>query len=134
MNDLFVLSQPSVESFFLEDVGLWLDQHDIRYVPDARFNGRSGFEHKFDFVIPKSRNSPERLVNSINNPKKDTAQTAAFSWMDTKESRPESSQAFFILNDREHKVPKSVNQALNNYGITPILWSERNEYLDRLAA
>ena len=54
VNDLFVLSKPSVESFFLEDVNVWMDANDIRYVPNAIFKGRSGFEHKFDFVIPRS--------------------------------------------------------------------------------
>ena len=134
VNDLFVLSQLSVESFFLEDVTIWLDSHDVRYVPNAKFQGLSGFEHKFDFVIPKSKHSPERLINTINNPKKGTAQNAAFSWMDTKDSRPENSQAFFLLNDTETKVSPSVNQALKNYGITPVPWSHRENFTERLAA
>jgi len=132
VNDLFVLSQPSVESFFLEDVTIWMDSHDIRYVPNAKFQGLSGFEHKFDFVIPKSRTSPERLINTINNPKKDTAQNAAFSWMDTKDSRQENSQAFFFLNDNENTISPTVFQALENYAITPVPWSHREDYSDRL--
>lgn len=134
VNDLFVLSQPSVESFFLEDVALWMDKNDIRYVPGAKFHGRSGFEHKFDFVIPKSKNSPERLINTINVPKKDSAQNAAFSWLDTRGSRPENSQAFFFLNDNDNRVPESVMQALLNYEITPILWSARENFVEQLAA
>ena len=134
VNDLFVLSQPSVESFFLEDVALWLDSHDIRYVPSAKFQGRSGFEHKFDFVIPKSKLRPERLLNTINNPKKDAAQNAAFAWMDTKESRPDNSQAFFFLNDSEVSIPSTVTQALENYDITPVPWSHKEEFIEQLAA
>jgi len=134
VNDLFVLSQPSIESFFLEDVGLWLDAHDIRYVPNPRFPGRSGFEHKFDFVIPKSRRSPERLISAINNPRKESAQNAAFAWMDTKDSRPDNSQAFFFLNDAETQISPSVTHALESYAITPVPWSNKEEFIEQLAA
>ncbi len=134
VNDLFVLSRPNVESFFLEDVGIWLDNNDIRYVPDATFKGRSGFEHKFDFVIPKSKRSPERFINAINNPRKDTAQAAAFSWMDTKDARQEGSEAFFILNDQERNVSDDIHHAFENYGITPILWSNKDPFTSRLAS
>jgi hypothetical protein len=134
VNDLFVLSKPSIESFFLEDVNVWLDSNDIRYVPDATFKGRSGFEHKFDFVIPRSKKGPERFINTINNPRKDTAQSAAFSWVDTKDFRMDGSEAFFVLNDDDKQVPDDIHQALTNYGITPVLWSHRDEFVEHLAA
>ncbi len=49
-----------VLSLFYEDVVTWLDLHEIRYTPKVKFTGKSGFDHLFDFVIPKSRSSPER--------------------------------------------------------------------------
>lgn len=134
VNDLFVLSKPNIETFFLDDVNIWLDDNDIRYVPATTFIGRSGFEHKFDFVIPKSKKAPERLINTINNPRKDTVQTAAFHWIDTKEVRQEGSKAFFILNDNQKIVSDDIKHAFNSYGITPILWSDREEYMPKLVA
>ncbi len=32
----------------------WLDVHDVRYTPKVKFTGKTGFDHLFDFVIPKS--------------------------------------------------------------------------------
>ena len=39
VNDLFYVARANVQNFFSEDVGLWLDENDVRYVPDATFAG-----------------------------------------------------------------------------------------------
>ncbi len=134
VNDLFYVTRTNVESFFFEDVALWLDKADVRYTPRASFTGHSRFNHQFDFVIPKSRHEPERILRVINNPNKDNAKNAAFAWLDTKDVRPADSLAFAVLNDREHKVTNAIEDALKNYDITPILWSKRENFRDRLAA
>lgn len=65
VNDLFVLSSPSVRSFFLEDVQAWLDLSEVRYSPHVKFTGKTGFDHQFDFLIQKSNAYAERFVRSI---------------------------------------------------------------------
>lgn len=93
VNDLFYLAKPVVESLFYEDVVAWLDANDIRYTPKAKFTGKSGYDHLFDFVVPKSRKQPERIVQAINRPTRDTAESFAFAWVDTREVRPPESRA-----------------------------------------
>ena len=134
VNDLFYLATPIVTSLFLEDVTNWLDFNDIRYTPKIKFTGKSGYDHLFDFVIPASKKQPERILQAINQPKRETAQAVAFSWIDTKEVRPPYSQAYAILNDSEHSPSGSVIDALKNYDVLPILWSRREEYKQDLAA
>jgi hypothetical protein len=134
VNDLFYVARANVESFFFEDVALWLDDADVRYTSRVNFVGRSHYNHQFDFVVPKSRRAPERILRVINNPNKDAAQSAAFAWLDTKEVRPSDSQAFAILNDRDRQIGDAVQNALRSYGITPISWSKREEFGERLAA
>jgi hypothetical protein len=134
VNDLFYLAAPVVTSLFLEDVALWLDLHEIRYTPKVKFTGRSGYDHLFDFVIPKSRKAPERILQTINRPSRDTAQAIAFSWVDTKEVRPADSQAFAFLNDSEQTPSSAVLDALHNYEVRPVLWSERETLREELAA
>jgi hypothetical protein len=134
VNDLFYVARANVESFFFEDVALWLDDADVRYTSRVNFVGRSHYNHQFDFVVPKSRRAPERILRVINNPNKDTAQSTAFAWLDTKEVRPSDSQAFAILNDRDRHVGDAVQDALRSYDITPIAWSQREEFRERLAA
>ncbi|RLB92259.1 MAG: hypothetical protein DRH50_10010 [Deltaproteobacteria bacterium] len=134
VNDMFYLAVPMVASLFYEDVVSWLDLHDIRYTPKVKFTGKTGYDHLFDFVIPKSRRQPERILQAINRPNRDTAQAVAFSWIDTKEVRPADSKAFALLNDSEQSVSTAVLDALRNYDVTPVPWSKREEVREELAA
>lgn len=134
VNDMFYLAMPMVASIFYEDVVAWLDMHDVRYTPNVKFTGKSGYDHVFDFVIPKSRRQPERIIKAINRPNRDTAQVVAFSWIDTKEVRSPDSKAFALLNDSEHAVSGTVLDALRNYNVTPVPWSQRDQVQQELAA
>ena len=134
VNDLFFLAQPMISSLFYEDVVEWLDTGEIRYTPKVKFTGKSGYDHMFDFVIPKSKVQPERILQTITRPSRDTAQGLAFKWVDTKEVREPNSKAYAFLNDQEHAVAQSVIEALNNYDTIPVLWSERADALQELAA
>lgn len=134
VNDLFYLASPVVESFFYEDVAAWLDTEMVRYTPQVKFTGVSGFDHLFDFVIPKSAAQPERVVRTINRPDRQAAQTVAFAWIDTKDIRTSDSRAYAILNDGGKRVPEAVLEALTSYGVQPVPWSRRAEASDELAA
>lgn len=134
VNDLFFLAQPLISSLFYEDVVEWLDTAEIRYTPKVKFTGKSGYDHMFDFVIPKSKVQPERILQTITRPSRDTAQALAFKWVDTKEVREPDSKAYAFLNDQEHAAAQGVIEALNNYDTIPVLWSERAGVRQELAA
>ncbi len=134
VNDLFYLASPMVASLFHEDVISWFDLNEIRYTPKAKFTGKSGYDHLFDFVIPKSSKQPERIVQAINRPTRDTAQSVAFSWIDTRDVRLPESRAYAFLNDSDHVVSPPVLSALRNYDVYPILWSKRDDIKEELAA
>ena len=65
VNDMFYLASPMVSSIFYEDVIAWLDKNEIRYVTNVKFTGKSGLDHHFDFVIPKSKTQPDRFPQAI---------------------------------------------------------------------
>ena len=134
VNDLFYLASSMVESLFHEDVMSWLEQSEIRYTPDVKFTGKSGYDHRFHFVIPKSKAQPERVLHAINRPVRDTAQAATFSWIDTKDARAPESRAYAILNDSERTVSTGVLDAMGSYGMCPVLWSKRETVREELAA
>jgi hypothetical protein len=134
VNDLFYLAKPMVNSLFFEDVIAWLDANEIRYTPKAKFTGISGFDHLFDFVIPKSRKQPERVIQAINRPTRDSAETFIHAWTDTREVRSPESKAYAVLNDTEQLVPSGVMDAFRNYRIQPIRWSDRAQVVTELAA
>src|ERR1051326_4101922 len=72
MNDMYVMAQPRVATFFWEDVQRFLDQHNVRYSPRVKVTGKSGFDQAIDFLIPKSQSRPERLLKAIGDPTKAT--------------------------------------------------------------
>lgn len=133
VNDMFVMAQPRVATFFWEDVRVFFDEHDIRYSPRVKIAGRSGFDHAIDFLIPKSRIRPERLVQAINAPNKNTIGTYLFTLTDTREARGEESEAYAFLNDQEREVGGDVIEALEAYEVKPALWSQRQKYVQALA-
>lgn len=134
VNDMFYLAAPTVASLFYEDVVAWLDLHDVRYTPRVKFTGKTGYDHHFDFVIPKSRRQPERIVQAINRPSRDSAQGIVLSWIDTKESRSPDSRAYALLNDSEHPVSPGVLEALGSYDVRGVPWSLRDQVREELAA
>ncbi len=134
INDLFYLAQPAVATLFVEDVTSWLDSWDIRHVDRLKLTGRSGYDHHFDFAIPRSRVRPERILQTINRPDRDAAQAMAFKWMDTRDVRSPEATAYALLNDQQHPVAQSVLDALRSYDVRTIMWSRRDEVREELAA
>lgn len=134
VNDLFYLAEPVVKNLFFEDVVAWLDLSEVRYTPKVKFTGISGYDHLFDFVIPKSRSAPERILRAINRPNRASAETFIHAWSDTREVRSPESRAYAILNDSEQQVPAEVPEALNAYSIGAAFWSRREEVREQLVA
>ncbi len=136
VNDMFVMAQPRVASFFFEDVQAFLDSHDIRYTARVKLAGKSGYDHGVDFLIPKSRKRPERILQAIAAPKEDNVFGCLWTLSDTRAARgsqPESEpEAYAFLNDQEQGVGGDVIEALNAYRVTPAVWSRRAQYVEAL--
>jgi hypothetical protein len=134
VNDMFYMARSTVESLFYEDVMAWMDLSFIRYTPTVKFTGKSGFDHRFDFVIPKSRTQPERIIQTMNTPTRTAAESLVFSWEDTRDVRPSESTIFALINDQEREAPTKVIEALEQYELIPVLWSRRDSVQEVLAA
>jgi hypothetical protein len=98
----------------------------VRYTPRINFKGKSGYDHFFDFVIPKSKLRGERILQTLSNPKKDSAEALIFKWQDTRETRIDDSKLFVLMNDAERPISGSVIEAFKNYQLNPVLWSKRD--------
>lgn len=134
VNDMFFLASSTVEAIFFDDVASWLESVDARFTARVKFPGKSGFDHMFDFVIPKSKVGSERIIRAINSPSRTTTLNFITAWLDTRESRPENAEPYAFLNDNERPIGGNVSDALRNYGITPVEWSLRDQFRERLAA
>lgn len=134
VNDMFYAASSHVQNLFLDDVVTWFDSNDIRYIPDIRFVGKSGFDNHFDFGIAKSKNYSERIVQTITNPTKESAMNLVFKWIDTKDKRPQGSSLIALVNNIDKTLSSQVNDAFKNYDVKTIPWTERQSYTELLAS
>ncbi|MBU2443955.1 MAG: DUF1828 domain-containing protein [Bacteroidetes bacterium] len=132
VDDMHVLAQPKVESYFVEDVVNYLTQNSVRYSRNIILQGKSSFQHKFDILIPASEKANERILKIVVNPKKQNIISHLFGFEDTKLAR--SNEGIMILNDVDKEVPADVTQAIKEYGIYDIPWTKREQHKYKLVA
>ena len=125
VNDMFNLAQETIYSLFKEDVELYFKSNDIFFSKDIKLTGKSGFDHNIDFLIPASKNKPERLIKAINNAIKDTVLSSIMAFNDINQTRETPTRNFVVYNDLERDVSKDVIGALDNYAVKHIPWSQR---------
>ncbi len=99
VNDMFYTAAPHISSLFFEDVKDWLESSNIRYSERVCFNGASGYNRSFDFLIPKSDKQPERLIKTLNDPQKNRADCLIMDWEDTKSVRLPTAKMYVFIND-----------------------------------
>lgn len=134
VNDMFMTSRSQVFQLFLEEVIHYFDMNEVRYTPSVQFVGRSGMTFKADFVIPKSRKNPERIVNAINNPTKESAKLLLFGWQDVRATRSSDSSMYAILNDTVKPISEDISNALEEYQVKVVPWSCKDQYIRDFAA
>lgn len=134
VNDMFMMAHSRVVGFFFDDVRVFLDENDIRYTERIKLTGKSGFDHGIDFLIPRSKSRPERVLQVINAPNKNNIGAYLFALNDTRQARAEGSEAYAALNDVSSQVSGEVTEALKAYSVAPILWSQRDQYVEALAS
>jgi hypothetical protein len=132
-DDMFMIVKENITNLFFEDVEKFLKHNEIRYTRDVQFVGTSRFTHKFDFVIPASKSSTERILKTINNPTKDKITGLIFNWNDTLQVRNERSVLYTVLNDSDKKVNPDLISALTQYDVKAFEWSKREEFVEELA-
>lgn len=134
VNNMFYLANSTIESLFYEDVKQWFDAIDVRYNERIPFIGKSGYSRTFDFVIPRSKKAPERLIKTLNNPNKQNADNIIFDWLDIESARPEGSKPFVLINNEEKNISSSILDSFENYNISAIPWSNKDEVKEKLVA
>lgn len=128
-------SRRNVFEYFMDDVAAVLDSHGVYYTRGISVHGASGYEHSFDFLFQRSANHPTRFCQSPNRLDRRMAERIIFAWNDTgKAVERAGSRLYVIGDDRDHSLNESSVQALENYGITAIPFSELPSRVIELAA
>lgn len=130
-SDMFVPSKQNDSTIFLDDVVSFFKANNIFYTPDTQFQGKSGYIHKVDFVIPGGSKLPERFVYAINSPRENSIKSTIFMWSDIQQNRPVENKMIAILNDTKN-IANAAFDAFANYDAIPIRWTKRDSSIDNL--
>jgi len=133
VNDMYVLSQENVYSFFKEDVEMYFHSNEMFYNKDIKITGKTGFDHNIDFIIAPSKTKPERLIKTINTPQKDPVMAAIFAFNDIAAVREHKMDSYVIYNDLDKPAPTEALLALSNYGVRNIPWSKKERCKEEFA-
>ena len=136
ISDMFLTTSSRVKGLFMEEVQEFFVANDIRNTPSIMLMGHSGLSHQFDFVIPASRKMPERVITTINTPTKQAIESALFAWNDVAKTRNggNGSQGYIILNDKKKKPNNELFNAIQNYDLKAVPWTDRDAYITELAS
>ena len=130
-SDMLYSVSPRIKSLFFEDVKDFFSDNEIRFSSSPMYAGQSGLPQRFDFVIPGFKQQPERMVTVINQPSKQSVQSAIFSWDDVRRIRKDESEGVLILNDKQ-KRNLSLAEAAKNRGMHAYWWSDRETFKEQL--
>jgi hypothetical protein len=139
VDDLHYLAKENVRNLFVEDLQEWITENDITNVANISIQGKSGFVSHFDFVIPKTKKAPERLLKAVSSPTKSSISNALFGFGDIKDARPDANcyivanlvNSDGTINDQD----ESLKTACMNYGAYMIPWvGNADEYKEMLCA
>ena len=135
VSDLFRTSKSVVQSLFIEDVQSYLDKKEIRYSPNISFPGISGLTTNYDFLVPRSKKAPERILKVVNHIDQPKTNNILFLWNDTKQAREGSSSKLYVFfQDIDKKISPAITTAMKNYDVTPVRWSKREDFSEELIA
>nr|WP_281063412.1 DUF1828 domain-containing protein [Lactobacillus colini] len=139
VNDMFMLSKNNTKSLFFEDVGVFLEENNIRATPDVSIPGSSGITFNFDYLISGYKDIPTRFIKTISTPNNPLfAKAALTDILQTRELRKNSSFYVFLndssSDDKIITIKPEIKELLIEQNIKPVLFTERNSVLDELAA
>jgi len=114
---------------------VWVKHHSTKeQEPFLAFQRVLLSKFRFNFVIPASKYKPERFIQAMNNPTKQKAEVLLFQWDDIRETRKPGSTLYTFINDSEKSVSNELINALATYGVKPVLWKSRHQYIQELSA
>ena len=132
VDDMFVMSQEHVLSFFKEDVALFLEENSLAHITEFKLSGKSGFDHKFDFGLPRTSKQPERVLQAINRLTRDNTASLAFAASDVRAVRRDPLSCLAFINDESEAPNAEFVDALPAYDIRPLFWGEREQSIPLL--
>lgn len=128
---MLLTSQNTIISIFTEEITNFFDDKNVLFTPDLGFNGKSGNQQTFEFVIPHFKNKKEKIIKAVNTPTTKNYINYVFPFVDIREVR-RNSNFIIIANDLNTSISDKFYSPFANYGIDVLAWSKREEWYEKL--
>lgn len=130
VNDMYMMSQENVSSFFKEDVFNFLNAQQASFVPNVKVTGKTGYDHVIDFILPRSNRNPERLIKVIDKVTRNQVSSTIFAHIDVSSAGTREGSKWIVMYNNEHaNLSDEAEKAFKQYGIGYVSWEERVELL-----
>lgn len=141
-NDMFMLARNNTSPVFVEDVGEFLTENNIRATANVAFYGVSGMTFKFEYLIAGIKDIPTRLIKTLSVPNNSVfAKSILTDITEARKIRKNDTTLtdyYVFVNDIDNsqKALKSVKPEITSMfkdnGVKPVLYSKRNEVVEEL--
>lgn len=142
VNDMFMLARNTTSNIFVEDVGDFLVNNNIRATANVAFYGNSGMTFKFEYLISGIKDIPTRLIKTLSVPNNSVYAKAILT--DITEARKirrnelEPTDYYVFVNDNDNSkkslrsVKPEITAMFEDNNIKPVLYSKRDTVIDEL--
>ena len=130
LSDLYYTSKSNVSSMFYEDVSEWLMKNNIPYTDGMTVQGNA-YNHHIDFALRKKElDGPRRVIRLMDRPAKDKLADILLIKSDVPDL-----EMYILINDKNagEKNISDLTKAGESFGMKPILWSKKDDYVDTLS-
>lgn len=132
ISDMLLTSRNTVTNIFFEEVFNLFEDYSIPFSSELGITGKTGNSQQFDFIIPKIKKRPEKIIKTVNKPSKDSFQMPLLSFLDIKDCR-QNSDFVVIANDHGSKIDDKFLTSLKNHDVQILSWSEKEKWIKDLA-
>lgn len=134
LSEFETLAETATVPYFKEEVRDYFDQQGLVFTPQFIAKGKTGLDFSFDFQIAHRKS--ELVIKSFNTLSKSNISSFLFGWDDVRVIRRETSKkdllGVAIVNDVDGALKPELLSALENREAQVLLWSQRDEFINRL--
>ena len=130
INDLVFTKKSTVDNLFFEEAFDFFKRNDFRGVKNSSFLGGSGVNHRINYTIPESSESPMNLIELQNKSvDKQAIMLKAFICDDIRKNNDYKNANFSVIYNSTSKISNTVNKLAKSANISLIPWSDKEEIL-----
>lgn len=131
ISDMMLTSRNTVMSIFTEEIKVYFEEKNVIFSPDLGFMGKTGNQQTFDFVIPHTKRSNEKLIKAVNKATSNNYMNTLFPFTDVQSVR-QNVEFLVIANDSNSSISEKFQTSLTNWEVKILPWSTREEWVKDL--